>query len=253
MTHFQAFVLAVIEGLTEYLPISSTGHMIVASHFMGIAEDSFVKQYEIIVQFGAIAAVVFVYWRKFLAGKDFYLKLIVGVLPAVVIGFSLRNKIEVWLGSVQIVAWALIVGGMILVFVDRLFPNEKESGSLESLSVKNAFLIGLCQCLALIPGTSRSAASIVGGMAVKLSRKAAAEFSFFLAVPTIAGASFLKVMKMSTLPDNEQMVQLVAGNVISFFVALIAIKSFIQIISKYGFKYFGLYRIVLGCTILAIV
>lgn len=260
MNYLFAIILAIIEGITEYLPVSSTGHMIIASSFMKIASDDFTKLFTIVIQLGAILAVVVLYWKRFFQSVDFYFKLLVGFLPAVVLGLLLNDVIDELLESPIIVAISLIIGGFILLKVDDWFKSNEEvdptnPNTHSEISYATALKIGFFQCLAMIPGTSRSGASIVGGMTQKLSRKIAAEFSFFLAVPTMFGATAYKMYKYYksgfTL-SGEQINFLILGNIIAFIVALIAIKSFIDYLSKKGFKIFGYYRIFLGITLIII-
>lgn len=258
MDFFQTFVLALIEGLTEYLPISSTGHMIFASSYFEIQNDDFVKLFQVSIQFGAILAVVVLYWKKFftLSNYDFYLKLACAVLPALVLGKLLDDKIEAVLGNPIPIAIVLILGGVVLLFVDSQFQNPTVA-SEEDISIKKAVTIGFWQCLAMMPGTSRSAASIIGGMQQGLTRQAAAEFSFFLAVPTMMAVTlysvFLKTYETThlkgyelILKSNENIKLFFIGNAIAFVVAILAIKLFIGIIKKYGFKPWGWYRIIVG-------
>lgn len=255
MTYIQAIILGIIEGITEFLPVSSTGHLIVSSTLMGIDKENFVKLFEIVIQLGAILSVIVVYWRRFfpLNHWKFYLKLIVAVIPALILGALFANKINDFLESSSIVALMLIVGGVFLLFIDKLFQRpqiEKEA----QISNKNGFVIGIWQCLAMIPGTSRSAASIIGGMQQKLNRKIATEFSFFLAVPTMCAATGYKIMKAmkdspGMLKDVHNLKLLLVGNIVAFLVAIIAIKFFISIVQKFGFKFFGWYRIIVGIII----
>lgn len=257
MNYLQAIILSVIEGITEFLPISSTGHMIIASSWMGIAEDQFVKNFEVIIQFGAILSVLLIYWKKFLpqykSNWNFYLKLAVAFLPAAIIGFLLKNKIDELLGSVLVVAWSLILGGIVLIWSDSAFKHLHMSGkTTDELSFIDSFKLGVFQCFALCPGVSRSGATILGGLALGMNKKEAAEFSFFLAVPTLAAATAYKLLKIYPTIDRNQIDILILGTVISFFVALLAIKTFINLVGKYGFKYFGYYRIILGLIILFI-
>jgi undecaprenyl-diphosphatase len=255
-----AIVLAIIEGITEYLPISSTGHMIIASSFMRIASDDFTKLFTIVIQLGAILSVVVLYWKRFFQSFDFYLKLIVAFIPAVVLGLLLNDVIDNLLESPVTVAVSLIIGGFILLKVDDWFKANEEFDKANPtahthISYGTALKIGFFQCLAMIPGTSRSGASIVGGMTQKINRKTAAEFSFFLAVPTMLGATLKKgydYYKAGFEITNEQINYLIIGNIIAFVVALIAIKSFIDYLSKKGFKIFGYYRIILGAALLFI-
>jgi len=260
MNYLFAIILAIIEGITEYLPVSSTGHMIIASSFMQIASDDFTKLFTIVIQLGAILAVVVLYWKRFFQSVDFYFKLLVAFLPAVILGLLLNDVIDELLESPVTVAISLIIGGFILLKVDQWFKSNEEIDTTnpnkhEEISYATALKIGFFQCLAMIPGTSRSGASIVGGMTQKLSRKVAAEFSFFLAVPTMFGATAYKMYKYYksgfTL-SSDQINFLILGNIIAFIVALIAIKSFINYLSKKGFKIFGYYRIILGVILLII-
>jgi undecaprenyl-diphosphatase len=260
MNYWYAIILAIIEGITEYLPVSSTGHMIIASSFMHIASDDFTKLFTIIIQLGAILAVVVLYWKRFFQSLDFYLKLLVAFIPAVVLGLLLNDVIDELLESPLVVAISLIIGGFILLKVDNWFKNNEEINAKNptehtNINYTTALKIGFFQCLAMIPGTSRSGASIVGGMTQKLNRKTAAEFSFFLAVPTMLGATAKKLYdyyKAGFQLNSEQINFLIIGNIIAFIVALIAIRSFIDYLSKKGFKIFGYYRIVLGITLIII-
>jgi len=246
MNWIDALILAIVEGITEFLPVSSTGHMIIASALLGINEESFVKIFEVNIQFGAILSVVVLYWKRFFQSLDFYFKLGVAFIPAAVLGFLLNDYIDAMLESVTVVAVSLLIGGIFLLFVDKIFNQ----GEPKEITYKNGFLIGLFQCLAMIPGVSRSAASIIGGMALKYDRKTAAEFSFFLAVPTMFAAASYKLLKGYKEISMDDVGILVFGNVVAFLVALAAIKFFISFLTKYGFKVFGWYRIVLGAGIL---
>ena len=260
MNYLYAIILAIIEGITEYLPVSSTGHMIIASSFMKIASDDFTKLFTIVIQLGAILAVVVLYWKRFFQSIDFYFKLLVAFIPAVILGLLLNDVIDELLESPVVVAISLIIGGFILLKVDKWFKSNEELDNNNptahtKITYATALKIGFYQCLAMIPGTSRSGASIVGGMTQKLSRKVAAEFSFFLAVPTMFGATTYKVYKYyksGFVLSGEQINFLILGNIIAFIVALIAIKSFIDYLSKKGFKIFGYYRIILGIILLII-
>ncbi|HHC79856.1 MAG TPA: undecaprenyl-diphosphate phosphatase [Flavobacteriia bacterium] len=260
MTYLYAVILAIIEGITEYLPISSTGHMIIASSFMKIASDDFTKLFTIVIQLGAILSVVVLYWKRFFQSFDFYFKLLVAFLPAAVLGLLLNDLIDELLESPVTVAISLVIGGVILLKVDDWFrANETSTAENPSehtqINYATALKIGFFQCLAMIPGTSRSGASIVGGMTQKLNRKTAAEFSFFLAVPTMFGATAKKLYdyyKAGFELSTYQINYLIIGNIIAFIVALIAIKSFINYLSTKGFKIFGYYRIVLGTALLII-
>lgn len=252
MSIFQAIILAIIEGLTEFLPVSSTGHMIIGSSILGIAENPFVKNYTVIIQFGAILSVLVLYWKRFLKSIDFYVKLFVAFIPAAIIGFLASDYIDMLLENVIVVAVTLLLGGIFLLFVDKIFEqNEKNPDSEPNL--KSAFIIGVFQVIAMIPGVSRSAATIIGGLTQKLTRKAAAEFSFFLAVPTMFAATSYKLLKIyqSETGFTSHDIQILAvGNIVAFVVALLAIKLFIGFLTKHGFKVFGWYRIVVGLVIL---
>lgn len=251
MTILEAIILAIIEGLTEFLPVSSTGHMIIGSSFMGIAGDPFVKMFTVAIQFGAILSVVALYHRRFFKTIDFYFKLFVAFLPGALVGFLLMDYIDMMLENVVVVAIMLVVGGVILLFVDKWFRNEEVD--LE-VNYKEAFNIGLFQVIAMIPGVSRSAATIIGGLSQKLTKKAAAEFSFFLAVPTMFAATGYKMFKYyqeSEFTSHDINILLI-GNVVAFIVAMLAIKSFVNYVTKHGFRVFGYYRIVVGVVILAL-
>jgi undecaprenyl-diphosphatase len=254
MTLFQAIVIAIVEGITEYLPISSTGHMIITSSLMGIQADEFTKLYVVAIQLGAILAAVVLYWQKFfdLRNWRFYLKLIVAVIPAIVIGKLLSDWIDELLESSLTVAVTLLLGGFVLLFIDRVFKDQSIDDEANITNGK-AFQIGLWQCLAMIPGVSRSAASIIGGMQQNLTRRLAAEFSFFLAVPTMCAATGYKLLKGYQAIDQQSVVLLLVGNAVAFVVAILAIKLFITYLQKYGFWAFGWYRIVVGSLLLALI
>jgi undecaprenyl-diphosphatase len=255
MDYFQAIVLAIIEGITEFLPVSSTGHMIIASSFFGISQEEFTKLFTIVIQLGTILSVVVLYFKRFFQSFDFYFKLLVAFIPAVVFGLLFSKKIDALLENPVTVAVSLLVGGFILLKVDDWFSKETEAVSSQEISYVTALKIGLFQCLAMVPGVSRSGASIVGGMTQKLSRTTAAEFSFFLAVPTMLGATLKKCYdyyKDGYVLSQDQINFLIIGNVVGFIVALIAIKSFIGFLSKNGFKLFGYYRIAVGLALLLI-
>lgn len=261
MDLLQAILIAIVEGLTEYLPVSSTAHMIFTSSYFGIQEDDFVKLFQVSIQFGAILAVVFLYWRKFFdfSKFNFYIKLAAAVIPALILGKLFDDKIDTVLGNPIPIAIVLILGGIILLFVDNRFQNPTVV-SEEEITIKKAVMIGFWQCLAMMPGTSRSAASIIGGMQQGLTRATAAEFSFFLAVPTMLAVTvyslFLKTYEVTQLKGYELLLQgdniklFLIGNVIAFIVAVLAIKLFIEVIKKYGFKPWGYYRIVAGIILL---
>lgn len=265
----QTIIIAIVEGLTEFLPVSSTGHMIIAQNVLGVESTEFVKAFTFIIQFGAILSVVCLYWKRFfrlnhtpapegasalkrfLHKYDFYWKLLVAFIPAAVLGLLFSDMIDAMLESVTVVAVMLIVGGVFMLFCDKLFGNGSEK---TELTEKRAFYIGLFQCISMIPGVSRSMATIVGGMAQKLTRKAAAEFSFFLAVPTMFAATVYKMLKLFMDGGTEiitaNMEALIVGNVVAFIVAMLAIKFFISFVTKYGFAAFGWYRIIVGGVIL---
>lgn len=254
MNTIEAIILAIIEGLTEFLPVSSTGHMIIASSLMGIQSDDFVKLFTVAIQLGTILSVFVLYFKRFFQSFDFYFKLLVAFVPAVIFGLLFSDKIDDLLESPLAVAISLVIGGVILLYADRWF-NKGVIDDTNDISYPTALKIGLFQCIAMIPGVSRSGASIVGGMSQKLTRKAAAEFSFFLAVPTMFGATVKKLydfFKHSHTLTSEQINLLVIGNLVGFIVAIIAIRSFIGFLSKHGFKAFGVYRIIVGGIILAL-
>jgi undecaprenyl-diphosphatase len=255
MNTFQAIIIAIIEGITEFLPVSSTGHMIIASSYFGIEHDDFTKLFTIVIQLGAILSVVVLYFKRFFQSFEFYFKLLVAFIPAVVFGLLFSKKIDALLESPLTVAVSLLIGGVILLKVDDWFANAEEVQTSTEISYLQAFKIGLFQCLAMVPGVSRSGASIVGGMSQKLSRTTAAEFSFFLAVPTMLGATAKKCYdyyKDGLVLTDDQINLLIIGNIVAFIVALIAIKSFIGFLTKNGFKVFGYYRIIAGIVLLAI-
>lgn len=257
MTDFQAVILSIIEGLTEFLPISSTGHMIIASHQLGIHEDQFVKNFEVIIQFFAILAVVLLYWKKFfpiLSRIEFYKKILWAFLPTAVLGFLLKKKVDVWLESTEIVAWSLMIGGIILIWSDRYFKHQLLNGrTVEDLSVKDSLKLGFFQAIAMIPGVSRSGSTILGGLFLGMNKKEATEFSFFLAVPTMAAATGYKLLKVYSTFETSQIKPLFIGGTIAFVVSILAIKFFISIVGRFGFTIFGIYRIALGGTILALI
>lgn len=270
LTIIQTIILAIVEGLTEFLPVSSTGHMIIAQNLMGIESTPFVKAFTVIIQFGAILSVIVLYYKRFfklnhapapmgasalkrfLHKWDFYWKLFVAFIPALVIGGLCNNLIDNLLGRVEVVAVMLVVGGIFMLFCDRIFNKGNDH---TSLTERKAFNIGLFQCISMIPGVSRSMATIVGGMSQKLTRKAAAEFSFFLAVPTMFAATVLDIYKLYKTGEAGAITSgnvfiLLLGSVIAFVVAILAIKGFIDFLTKYGFKAFGVYRIIVGAFIL---
>jgi undecaprenyl-diphosphatase len=254
MSIIDTIIVAIVEGLTEFLPVSSTGHMIIAQSLLGIESTEFVKAFTIIIQFGAILSVLCLYWKRFFQSWDFYVKLFIAFLPAAIVGLLFSDYIDNLLENVWVVATMLIIGGIFMLFVDKLFNHPAES---QEITAKKALYIGLFQCIAMIPGVSRSMATIVGGMTQKLSRKTAAEFSFFLAVPTMFAASGYKLLKLIIEPGGMQVLSdnilmLIIGNIVAFLVALAAIKFFIGYVTKYGFKAFGYYRIIVGGAILVL-
>jgi undecaprenyl-diphosphatase len=254
MSYLQAFIIAVIEGLTEFLPISSTGHMMIGTALLGMKATPFVKLFTVAIQLGAILSVVVLYFKRFFKSVDFYIKLVVAFIPAAVFGLLLSDYIDAALENLMGVAIALFAGGVILLFVDNWFKNNALDDE-KDINYPRAFKIGLFQCLALWPGMSRSASTIIGGMAQGLTRKAAAEFSFFLAVPTMFAATAKKLLdfyKDGMVLNGEEINLLIFGNVVAFVVALLAIKSFIGFLSKHGFKTFGWYRIVVGAILIAL-
>ena len=282
MSILEAIIVAIVEGLTEFLPVSSTGHMIITQALLGIESTDFVKAFTVIIQFGAILSVVVLYWKRFfrlnritvfdreavqgmafgercltylkrfLHKFDFYWKLFIAVIPAGVLGLLFGDQIDSLLENVFVVAVMLVIGGIVMLFVDKWFNKPSAN---QSISWQRALRIGFFQCIAMIPGVSRSFATIVGGMSSKLDRKNAAEFSFFLAVPTMAAAAGYKLYKLLKDPISAAMLQdnigaLVIGNVVAFVVAIVAIKFFIDFLTKYGFKAFGWYRIIVGSLLI---
>lgn len=256
MTTFEAIVLAIVEGITEFLPISSTGHMIIASSLLGIQKDAFTKLFEVAIQLGAILSVVVIYWKKFFdfSRLSFYVKLIIAVLPSLIMGYLFADKIDALLESSLTVGITLLVGGVVLLFVDKWFAAPTVTTE-DQLSVFRALRIGFWQVIAMIPGVSRSAATIIGGMQQKLTRSLAAEFSFLLAVPTMAAATGYKLLKgYRLLEKNSGDLQLLLiGNLVAFVVAFVAVRSFIGYLQKHGFKLFGYYRIIVGTIIIIMI
>jgi undecaprenyl-diphosphatase len=267
MTIVEAIIIAVVEGITEFLPVSSTGHMIIASSLLGIHKEEFTKLFEVAIQLGAIMAVVVLYWRKFFQFNrwQFYVKLIIGVIPALILGFLFSDEIDKMLESPTTVAVTMLLGGIVLMFMDRLF-NQPTIESEEQVSYLKSFIIGCWQVLAMIPGVSRSAASIIGGMQQKLTRNLAAEFSFFLAVPTMFAATvhslFLKEWKQTgiekkgyeiIMETSGNTTAFIVGNIVAFVVAMLAIRFFITYLKIYGFKVFGIYRILAGIILLVLI
>ncbi len=265
MNYFEAIILAIVEGLTEYLPISSTAHMGFTAALMGMDESEYLKMFQVSIQFGAILSIVVLYWRKFfdLKNLNLYLKLAIAVIPALVLGKLFDDKIEAVLGNQVAISAVLVLGGVILLFVDKWFKNPTITDE-KQIPIKKALIIGFWQCLAMMPGTSRSAASIIGGLTQGLDRKAAAEFSFFLAVPTMLAVTvysiFVKTWGEGTaqaqkgyemiMASNENIIVFIIGNVVAFVVAMIAVKTFISVLTKYGFKFWGWYRIIIGIFLL---
>lgn len=252
MSLFETIIIAIVEGLTEFLPVSSTGHMIITQNLLGMESSDFVKAFTVNIQFGAILSVIVLYWKRFFQSMDFYWKLLIAFLPAAVIGFLAGDFIDSLLENIWVVAIMLILGGVFMLFVDKWFNKADEN---QEMNWKRALKIGFFQCIAMIPGVSRSMATIVGGMSTKLSRKNAAEFSFFLAVPTMAAAAGYKLLQLIKDPASssmltENLTTLLIGNVVAFIVAMAAIKFFISFLTKYGFKAFGYYRIIVGGIIL---
>lgn len=255
MDIWQAIIIAIVEGLTEFLPVSSTGHMVITSALLKLNKDEFTKLFEVCIQLGAILAVVVLYWKKFLVFDknrvNFYKKLVVAVLPALIVGYLFADKIDALLESPLVVGISLLLGGIVLLFVDNWFTQPTIERD-EDMNLFRALRIGFWQCVAMIPGVSRSAATIIGGMQQKLTRNVAAEFSFFLAVPTMAAATGYKLLKERELlmSNTENLKLLLIGNIVAFVVAMIAIKFFINALKKYGFRVWGYYRIVVGIAIL---
>ncbi len=253
----QTIIISIVEGLTEFIPVSSTGHMIITEKLLNVPDNDYTKMFTVAIQLGAILAVVVLYWKKFFDLKNwqFYSKLIVGVVPAIILGLLFSKKIDALLESSTTVAVSLLAGGVILLFIDKAFNNPRIHSEKET-SYINSFIIGMWQCLAMIPGVSRSAASIIGGMQQKLTRSAAAEFSFFLAVPTMLAATCYKLYKHYKETGGftgEEIKQLAIGNVVAFIVAMIAIKFFIGFLKKYGFRVWGIYRIIVGIVLLLLI
>lgn len=269
MSIFESIIIAIVEGLTEFLPVSSTGHMIIAQNLLGVESTDYVKAFTFIIQFGAILSVIWLYWKHFFqlnntpAPKgsgivrriihkyDFYWKLFIAFIPAAVLGLLFSDAIDAMLEKVWVVAVMLVIGGIFMLFCDKIFNKGSEN---TKLTEKRAFMVGLFQCISMIPGVSRSMATIVGGMSQKMTRKAAAEFSFFLAVPTMLGATVYKVYKLIKVGGTELITEnldtLIVGNIVAFIVAVLAIKFFISFVTRHGFKAFGWYRIIVGGAIL---
>jgi undecaprenyl-diphosphatase len=267
MDTVESIIIAIVEGLTEFLPVSSTGHMIITEKILNITENDFSKVFTIAIQLGAILAVVVLYWKKFFNFRNwqFYAKIAAGVVPALILGFLFSEKIDALLESSTVVAISLLAGGIILLFIDNVFKNP-EVDKEEDVSFLKAVMIGIWQCIAMIPGVSRSAASIIGGMQQKLTRSAAAEFSFFLAVPTMLAATLyslflkdwgekdsLKKGYQLILESSQNTTSFIVGNIVAFIVALLAIRFFISFLKKHGFKIWGYYRIVVGIILLILI
>jgi undecaprenyl-diphosphatase len=272
MTITQALILAIVEGLTEFLPVSSTGHMIIASSMMGISSDEFTKIFTVNIQFGTILSVVVLYYKRFFKSIQFYFLLLAAFIPAAILGFLLGDFIDSLLENVVVVACMLILGGVFFLFLDKIFPPKEitrkegpkgvldseaatvatDSDQVSTLSYLKAFIIGCFQCLAFVPGVSRAAATIVGGLSQGLNKKNAAEFSFFLAVPTMFAASAYKLLKDHSFINQDNISLLLIGNVVGFLVALVAIKGFISFVTQKGFAVFGYYRIALGVLVLVL-
>jgi undecaprenyl-diphosphatase len=268
MSIIEAIIIAIVEGLTEFLPVSSTGHMIITSSLLGIQKDEFTKLFEVAIQFGAILSVIILYWRKFFQFHrwQFYIKLLVGVIPALLLGFLFSDKIDAMLESPTTVAVAMLAGGIVLMFIDSMFINAKTESD-DQITYAQSFITGMWQTIAMIPGVSRSAASIIGGMTQKFSRNLAAEFSFFLAVPTMFAATAYSVFLKKwggpagferkgyqiILESTDNTIAFIVGNVVAFIVAMLAIRLFINYLKIYGFKIFGLYRILAGIILLILI
>jgi undecaprenyl-diphosphatase len=251
MTTIQAIIIAIIEGLTEFLPVSSTGHMILASTIMGIGDEAFVKTFEISIQLGAILAIVLMYANRFLQGLTIYFKLAVAFLPTAVVGFLAYDFIKTHLFNSTVVAISLIVGGIVLILIDKRVVNQQsQTDVLENIDYKHAFFIGLIQCFSMIPGVSRAAATIIGGVFNGLDKKQATEFSFLLAVPTMFAATGYDLIKTPVVFSKNEILLLVIGLIVAFVTAWIAVKVFLKIIERYGFKFFGYYRIIIGIVFL---
>lgn len=277
MTLLQTIIIAIVEGLTEFLPVSSTGHMLIAENLLGVQNSDFVRAFTVIIQFGAILSVVVLYWNRFFrlnhtpvpAGStawqrlkhkfSFYWLLLVAFVPTAVIGFVIKKPVVDRLLNPEVAIWVvpvmLVLGGIFMLFCDAIFNKGRDENEITE---KRAFRIGVIQCVSMIPGVSRSMATIVGGMSQKLTRKRAAEFSFFLAVPTMAAATGLDLLELfvgneavgGSWAIAENLILLLVGSVVAFAVALLAMKWFVSFLTKYGFKLFGWYRIVVGIVIL---
>lgn len=251
MGFLETIILAIIEGLTEFLPISSTGHMILASAAMNIHHEEFVKTFEVAIQLGAILAIALMYMKRFLQGIDIYLKLIVAFIPTAIVGFLAYDFIKAYLFNPVVVSVSLIIGGIVLIWIDkRMIARQSQVETLEKIPWKNAFYIGLIQCLSMIPGTSRAAATIIGGVFNKLDKKQATEFSFLLAIPTMFAATGYDLLKTPIAFTDKEIILLVTGLIFAFISAWFAVKLFLKIVENYGFKHFGYYRIIIGVVFL---
>lgn len=270
MSWLDAVIIAIVEGITEFLPISSTGHMIIAQKLLGIRSTDFVKLFTVSIQLGAILSVVILYWKKFVSPVSksydeenrtkglkrieyvwrFYLRLFVAFIPSAIFGLIFKGYIDALLEDVFVVSLSLLFGGIVLLYVDKWFKKPSEN---QKITYFKAFKIGMFQVISMIPGISRSAATIIGGLQQRLSRRNAAQFSFFLAVPTMAAATFLELLDTYKSINSENIWLLVIGNVVAFIVATIAIKGFVEYLTKHGFKVFGYYRIIVGSILLILI
>lgn len=253
MTATESLVLGIIEGLTEFLPVSSTGHMILASHLMGIGNDEFVKTFEIAIQLGAILSVVILYFRRFMVSLNIYKKLFIAFIPTGIVGFLAYKSIKLYLFNPYVVASMLIIGGIALIVLDKWSATRVSSyKEPEDISIKGAIIVGLIQCISMIPGVSRAAATIFGGLIAGLDRRQATEFSFLLAVPTMCAATGYDLLKTGATLGSEQWLLLAFGGTVSFVSAMAAIRFFIYMVANYGFKHFGYYRILIGLAFLVL-
>ena len=253
MNFIQSIILGIVEGLTEFLPVSSTGHMILASYLLKIQENEFLKTFEIVIQIGAILAIVALYARRFLTSFTIYLKLIVAFIPTGIIGLLAYKIIKTYLFSPLVVSISLVVGGIVLILIDRkVEQGESQWEDVENISYRNAFFIGLIQCFSMVPGVSRAAATIIGGVFNGFDKRQAAEFSFLLAVPTMFAASGYDLLKTDLVFTHDNLILLATGLVVAFITAWIAVKAFLIILKRYGFRHFGYYRIIIGIVFLLI-
>jgi undecaprenyl-diphosphatase len=254
MTIIQAIIIAIVEGLTEFLPVSSTGHMILTSAALGMENSEFLKTFEISIQIGAILAIVMMYMKRFFRGFEIYKKLIIAFLPTAIVGFMAYPFIKEYLFSPLIVSISLILGGIILIIIDRKVSGKiTQYNEVENMSLKHAFFIGLVQCISMIPGVSRAGATIVGGVFNGLNKKQATEFSFLLAVPTMFAATGYDLYKTPLHFSSYEISLLLVGLITAFIFAWIAVKAFLLIIQKSGFKHFGWYRILIGLIFLVLI